>query len=370
MVKTKINDPFIYFLLEPTTVLVYRNETHTYVSVSDLMDPSKWEAFEIEQGETFETFNRKEKQPIEGTSFFLNQEDMAEIAEEINEHIQKNRHLKKPEKQVGAVHLVVSESVAGSLRIGLERPKTVIGFPDAFSIGPLWKLEEKTGQSFREEWLLENINFEQEDDEYKGKFTNALREIEDIENQVPIYIWGGDNAEEQTGLRFFLYMLGQKTNEIFLLNTTKLYEKYFAAEDEPAIFHTGQLDAEKLQQFFENSKKDRPLTQELRRQYQSEWEELSKTKEVLRVWIDGQIRTVAEDYFDSMIIETLEKLHQKQETKDFVLTGKLIGEIVTQTDEFINYLYLEYRIRHLVYSGVFELKGIPKSMRHYSVKLR
>jgi hypothetical protein len=32
--------------------------------------------------------------------------------------------------------------------------------------------------------------------------------------------------------------------------------------------------------------------------------------------------------------------------------------------------FLEYRIRHLVYTGVLELKGIPKSMRHYSVKLR
>jgi hypothetical protein len=32
--------------------------------------------------------------------------------------------------------------------------------------------------------------------------------------------------------------------------------------------------------------------------------------------------------------------------------------------------YLEYRLRHLIYNGILELKGIPKSMRHYSVKLR
>ncbi len=35
-----------------------------------------------------------------------------------------------------------------------------------------------------------------------------------------------------------------------------------------------------------------------------------------------------------------------------------------------NIFFLEYRIRYLVYSGGFELKGIPKSMHHYSVKLR
>ncbi|MBT2697541.1 hypothetical protein J7E79_08970 [Bacillus sp. ISL-40] len=27
-------------------------------------------------------------------------------------------------------------------------------------------------------------------------------------------------------------------------------------------------------------------------------------------------------------------------------------------------------MRHLIYSGFLELKGIPRSMRHYSVKLR
>ncbi|TQR38069.1 DUF3658 domain-containing protein [Brevibacillus brevis] len=32
--------------------------------------------------------------------------------------------------------------------------------------------------------------------------------------------------------------------------------------------------------------------------------------------------------------------------------------------------FLEYRIRHLIYSGVLELKGIPKSMRHYSIRIR
>ncbi|WP_238323482.1 DUF3658 domain-containing protein [Planococcus antarcticus] len=30
---------------------------------------------------------------------------------------------------------------------------------------------------------------------------------------------------------------------------------------------------------------------------------------------------------------------------------------------------MEYRIRYLVYNGTFEIKGIPKSMRHYRVKL-
>ncbi|WP_422698388.1 DUF3658 domain-containing protein [Desulfofarcimen acetoxidans] len=38
--------------------------------------------------------------------------------------------------------------------------------------------------------------------------------------------------------------------------------------------------------------------------------------------------------------------------------------------QYIGDLFLEYRIRHLIYNGVFQIKGIPKAMRYYSVKLQ
>ncbi|WP_419719862.1 DUF3658 domain-containing protein [Lysinibacillus fusiformis] len=34
-----------------------------------------------------------------------------------------------------------------------------------------------------------------------------------------------------------------------------------------------------------------------------------------------------------------------------------------------NIFYLEYRIRYLIYNGTLALKGIPKSMRDYCVKI-
>ena len=63
-------------------------------------------------------------------------------------------------------------------------------------------------------------------------------------------------------------------------------------------------------------------------------------------------------------------LHNKQVTKDFLKTGTMIAELLPLMDELPSVFFIEYRIRFLVYSGVLALKGIPKSMRHYSVKLR
>ena len=231
----------------------------------------------------------------------------------------------------------------------------------------------KVGQRFRNEWLYEHINDEQEDYEYENRFANTLRDIEDIPGQVPIYIWYGNNADEQTGLRFLLFLLCDKTNDVFLMNSTELYERYIMPEDRgQKISHThiGQIESKELRLLFEKGRKNPPLSEQERMQLQEEWNSLAQTKEVLRLWMNYEIIGVNENHYDPLIINTIEMLHHEQEKKDFIMTGMVIGEILSGMNGLINAFFLEYRIRHLIYSGVLELKGIPKSMRHYSVKLR
>ncbi|MFP3919162.1 DUF1835 domain-containing protein [Lysinibacillus telephonicus] len=291
------------------------------------------------------------------------------MIDEINSHIKKY-HCKSKSEQESDVHIVISEFTAGSLRVALKRPKKVIGFPDSFSIGPLWRLNEKIGQSFRSQWLYENINDELDDYEYEQKFINTLLEIENISEHVPIYLWYGNNAEEQTGLRFILYLLKDKKNEIYLINSTLVYEKVTAYKiEEQPIFHTGQIEPEFLRLIFDETTKNIPLTVEERIRFHKEWKSLSKSKDVLRLFIEGEIREVPENYFDSIILETIDNLHKKQGSKEFLKTGDVIVEIITKMDEMVNLYFLEYRIRYLIYSGALELQGIPKSIRHYRVKL-
>ena len=362
--------PFIYFFIEPNVVFVYRVETQKYVTVSDVSEIGEWQTYELNQGEEFDTFQHERSKPLEGRGYFIKQDDMNKMVEVINKNIQIQRRSSSFSDKA-SVHIVSPEFAAGSLRVGIKQPKKVIGFPDSFSIGPLWKLEEKIGQTFREEWLNDNINFEQEDYEYQNKFTNTLREIEDISEQVPIYLWYGNNAGEQIGLRYILYLLRNKENEIFLMNSTELYERYITSKEQSeAIFHTGQIEPKDLGYLFEKYNENKPLSNKSRLQFQSEWESLSQTKEVLRIWRKGKIIGVPEDHYDSLIITALDKLHNEQGKIDFIKTGTVIGEIVEKLDKTVELFYLEFRIRHLIYSGVLELKGIPKSMRHYSVKIR
>ncbi|MCL1699142.1 DUF1835 domain-containing protein [Lysinibacillus sp. Bpr_S20] len=354
--ELRVKYPYIYLLLESNLVFVYHMKTSNYINASDLIDSSEWEVYTLPQQSIFERFNHEESEAIEGRGFYLEQDRLYDIVEIMNDCIQKYRFMDQ-QLITQAVHIVSSESAAGSVRVALAPPKHVIGFPDCLSMGPLWKLEEKRGQAFRNDWLIENINDEQED-VIQNKFMNTLREIEDISNHVPIYIWYGNNADEQCGLRFFLYLLRDKSNEIFLINTTD------------HCVNTSHLCSQQLAKLFRDLEGKKPLTIQERLTFQNEWEILSQTKDVLRLWINNEIKGVPENYFDLLIIETIDRLHNEQTAKDFIKTGTVIAELLALVNELPSVFFLEYRIRFLVYSGVLALKGIPKSMRHYSVKLQ
>jgi len=56
----------------------------------------------------------------------------------------------------------------------------------------------------------------------------------------------------------------------------------------------------------------------------------------------------------------IKELHQKQEIKDFIRAGRVIGEILSQMNEIIGDSYLEYRLRYLIYNGILEIKRNSK----------
>ncbi|MDI2588837.1 DUF3658 domain-containing protein [Psychrobacillus sp. NEAU-3TGS] len=232
------------------------------------------------------------------------------------------------------------------------------------------ELDKKTGQTSRKDWLIENINIEQEV-EYPVKFSNTLREIEDIPSEVPIYIWYGNNANEQICMRFLVYLLKDKTSELFLINSTDLYEKHLRTQKQQLhIFNTSQMESQDIKILFEKNNKATPLSEKERSHLQLEWEALAQTKEVLRIWNNGEIKGVPENYVDSTILHRIEDLQKQQGNNDFIKTGKVLEELFVQMDGFVDIFFLEYRIRHLIYSGFLEIKGIPKSLWNYSVRMR
>lgn len=281
------------------------------------------------------------------------------------------------EKDYKVAHIIFGDSPSGSLKLvlrdmELQDSEKVINFSDLFSIGPIGRLHEEIGIIKRAEWLKNHINFDEEYiDRYQDEFTNTILKIHSITSNIPIVIWAGENSHEQTALRFVLYLLREKTNNIILIKTTTSYKNIFDMPDiEYYPLHTGEIIPEKLKMIYEKNRMAHPLSSEERKKFEAEWEVISTKQEVLRVWEKERICNVDEGYYDDYIIDITRRLHNDQKVKGFLKSARVIGQAMGYLNQYIGDLYIEYRVRHLIMNGVFEIQGIPKAMRFYSVKLR
>lgn len=296
-------------------------------------------------------------------------EDLSSWYQDIETILQNNKGI---EREYTTVHLVCGESPAGSLRFTFGHEHKVIGFPDFFAVGPIEGLHTKAGLQRRYEWLRNHLNYPDDyfEEEYEHRFPSTLAGIEAIPPHVPIVIWTAENADEQTGIRYLLYLLKEKPNDIYLINTTTAYQELFNTKQYQFLYsHTGGPDPGKINEIYQK-KSSSPLTQEERERFEKEWLTLSKSKEVLRIWKNHSITAVNEDYFDELIITTAQKLHSKKREQDFIKAARIIGEVYAKIDQHVGDAFLEDRLRALIYKGFFEIKGIPKGMRYYSVKLK
>lgn len=290
---------------------------------------------------------------------------------------QKNQANIKRHTQFHTTHIVFGDSPTGSLKmalqeLGLHEKEQIINFSDLFSIGPIWHLHDSQGITNRYKWLTTHINIDEEVLlNYEYHFKRTILNIEQIPSHHPIIIWAGENAHEQTALRLALYVLKDKTNDIFIVNTNEAYKTHF---DKPEIDFTprcmGELSSKHLKQIYEHEKNGHALTQMKRQAFEQQWAQLCEDKEVLRIWENNKIMSVPENYYDEYIINTVKKFHQKKKHNDFIKSARIIGEVIGHLNQYVGDQFIEYRVRRLIVDGIFDMEGVPKAMRYYSIKLR
>ncbi len=275
------------------------------------------------------------------------------------------------------VHLVVGASMAGSLNIALEHvgrknEELVIWVDDLLSIGPVWRLHEESGVNKRQEWLCEHLH--DEDDYYMGEYAAAflrfLQRVDRLRSDVPVTLWVGENAHEQTALRFLVYLLRDKANPVRLINTTARYHEVIRPQYDIVFRHSGEMSAKDLAALYaENRENGSFLSEPERKRLEREWLRLSAEERVLRVWKDGQLHSAAEDSFDQDIVQSVRDA-QRRGNGEFIKAARAVGEAMANVPEHVGDAFIEYRVRQLIYEGILEIKGVPKAMRSYSIRLK
>ena len=317
----------------------------------------------------------EEKNDYSAQQFFL---DIKKTYNHLLED-QKNQANVEPHTQFQTTHIVFGDSPTGSLKIalktlGLNQQERIISFSDLFSIGSIWRLHDSQGVANRYEWLKTHLNID--DDvllNYQAHFKRSILELEQTPSHHSIIIWAGENAHEQTGLRFILYLLKEKekTNDILIINTNEAYKNHFnRTKIDFTPLHMGELSSEQLTQIYENEKNGHVLTQMERNVFKNEWMQLCEEQDVLRIWEGHKIMSVPETFYDEYIIHTVKKFHQKKNHKDFIKAARIIGEVIGHVNQYVGDQFIEYRVRRLIVDGVFDMEGVPKAMRSYSIKMR
>jgi hypothetical protein len=166
-----------------------------------------------------------------------------------------------------------------------------------------------------------------------------------------------------------IHLLKNKPNDIILINKNTANQEISGNAKIGNPRDLGEIGPKTLKIIYDKNREN-TLSIEERNILQREWETLSDSQEVLRIWRKGKLYSVNENIYDNHILKVIQNIHNDQKSKDFVSALKVIGEVLRILEYQIVDRFLEYRIRQLLNKGTLEFKGIPKGMRFYSVKLK
>ena len=276
------------------------------------------------------------------------------------------------------VHIVFGDSTAGSLKAVFRnttysKTEEIIVLPHILSVGPIESLHTTKGIENRFQWLKEHYRDDFNDlEEYKQGMLNAIEKIKGIAPYQQILIWTCENAAEQTGLRIVLYLLKDKVNEVFELNTFKAFHELYTypmLEEEQYPRTSGELVPEKLLQFYEQFEL-RPMNCAKRHALLDEGRNLLLSESLLRTWEHNELWHSDVERDDGFIIQCAKKLHKEQSKHDYMKAARLIGEVIGHMQQYTGDEWIEYRLRDLIAKEIFVYRGDLNAMRLYEVKLK
>jgi hypothetical protein len=286
--------------------------------------------------------------------------------------------MEQEEARRNHTYLLFGLSEAGSMKVALSRLGCrhlirVLSFNETFTAGPLHKLHREEGYYTRELWFQERFPDQGYQLNPQHKLEAMIRTLKEIPEDKKITIWCGDNSHDQTGLRFSLFILSERKQPIHVINPIEAYGEIPEIAEQFSIGLSpqslGQLPNEAVQTIIKNTEKTQPLTFAQRKQYELEWQEISNTEDMLRIWSNGQLTNVPETYYDEKILSLILQLQKNEKGDHYVNAGLIVGAIIEQWNLFISTSFIEYRFWRLISEGKLLFKGIPYAMHLYFLRI-
>ncbi|WP_102400707.1 DUF1835 domain-containing protein [Haloimpatiens massiliensis] len=258
------------------------------------------------------------------------------------------------------IHVCFSESTRASLKYALStkiiQGNKVIGFFDDLSSGPIYG-EVKLG--YRINWWKKIIK--EHDIDYieylKGNYYEFNKNISKMTSTDTIYFWIGNNALDLLSLMFTLEKINITLDNMYIVNVSEItFNKGLVNEFTPRC--PGEIDPKRFSDFLSIKRKmeNKPYKFIL-----NNWNRIKEEEGNLRVYQDGEIVTVDEDYFDALIL--------KYTSNEFTKSARVVGSTLGFSKDFISDSYIFWRIQELIKKGTIEYRGNFNIMREMEVRI-
>lgn len=260
------------------------------------------------------------------------------------------------------IHIVFSESAEGSFKQAIKKEylkgDKLIALYDNLSNGVINDLKDIKS---REDWWNELNGDENyfycEIDEFEANYKKFYDDISKISDGDVVYLWYGHCNREICGMMYTLYLLKDKEINYYVINVSdKIIENNQGRIFTYIANSASEIIPEKLVEYLKLARK---IEVDEYKKLLNQWDELAKENSLLRSYINGNMESVSEDYFDIDILKFTNKEYRK--------SARTVGDVLGNTEPRITDDYIFWRIKELVKLDKIRFKGKFGVMREMEI---
>lgn len=232
------------------------------------------------------------------------------------------------------LHIVSGLAAAGTMKLylkGIDSNDKIALWEAPFTYGPLFR-DFSDKELKRRTSFFYNFFGHYEYDLYPAMHNIINR---DFGKYQKVVVWHGDGVDEC----LLLYMICSLTEgQVYEADITELYELFPHFKSTPFPLALAHCSVDNIRIMYDKIK---PVPEEAKARYISEWHKWSKSDAPLRlIDNDNTIFEAGEDYFDNLILSVC--------STDYTKAARIIGEVLFKSNQLIGDGFLHKRVIWLI----------------------
>lgn len=251
------------------------------------------------------------------------------------------------------LHLALGGTAFGSVNAVVSQmdDHRAVALEEAFSIGPLSRLDTSDGVAARRSWMSHLFESIRSRHVFAGLAHDiGLPILDQIKAECGDFvIWYGPNADEQILLRIVAAKL--TGSRIRAVDVTRVGSETFRPRA------VAQCSPDLLHRAFGAMQAVPPIDLQA---YAADWHKSMSQQGTLRFYIDGVIVEAPEDHFDDALLMAT--------PSEFGSAARVVGRVLRDSPLLIGDAFIDYRLRQLIAVGAIEADDLDQELPSLRVR--